>query len=247
MKLLTIHSNAHGDVLNPSSATGFRVEDDAGRWLELKHNGRTFFIRTKGAGWASLEYITDLLCSEFVGATAKVRDCLCQKYEGRDCRKCFRPPYPDQQGQAVCECPHQDMNEPPEHHNPHCPGRKQGQAVMPEQPTQEMVDAFRKAHDEHAALRIPKVYARGQREEQNIIVGYRAMREALLLQQAENAHPNYVTITSGMRGMFPVMMAWNKDMGTYEPAFTGETCKNHAQAIRYGRALAEAEGVEFRP
>jgi hypothetical protein len=42
--------------------------------------------------------------SEYVGATAKARDCTCQRYDGRDCRKCFRPPYPDQiqqQGQAV--------------------------------------------------------------------------------------------------------------------------------------------------
>jgi hypothetical protein len=34
--------------------------------------------------------------SEYVGATAKARDCTCQRYDGRDCRKCFRPPYPDQ-------------------------------------------------------------------------------------------------------------------------------------------------------
>ncbi|WP_298580484.1 hypothetical protein [uncultured Luteimonas sp.] len=34
-----------------------------------------------------------------------------------------------QQGQAVCECPHLDMSEPPQHHDPHCPGRKRGQAV----------------------------------------------------------------------------------------------------------------------
>src|SRR5690606_18509166 len=35
--------------------------------------------------------------SEYVGATAKVRDCNCQRYYGRDCRKCFNPPYPNTQ------------------------------------------------------------------------------------------------------------------------------------------------------
>lgn len=37
-----------------------------------------------------------LPASEFVGATARVRDCNCQRYDGRDCRKCFSPPYPDE-------------------------------------------------------------------------------------------------------------------------------------------------------
>lgn len=50
MKLLTIHSNIHGDVLNPSSATGFRVEDDAGRWLEVRQCGDSFTVSTQQGG-----------------------------------------------------------------------------------------------------------------------------------------------------------------------------------------------------
>ena len=37
MKTYTIHSSALGDVLNPSSATGFRVVDErTGRSVELR-------------------------------------------------------------------------------------------------------------------------------------------------------------------------------------------------------------------
>lgn len=53
-----------------------------------------------------------------------------------------------------------------------------GWKLVPVEASPEMVDAFRKAHDEHAALRIPKIYATGQREEANVIVGYRAMLAA---------------------------------------------------------------------
>lgn len=42
-----------------------------------------------------------------------------------------------------------------------------------------MADAFRKAHDEHAALKIAKIFAAGQREQANIIVGLRAALELL--------------------------------------------------------------------
>ncbi len=41
-------------------------------------------------------------------------------------------------------------------------------------PTRKMAQAFKQAHDKHAAAKIPKIYVSGQREEANIIVGLRA-------------------------------------------------------------------------
>ena len=36
MKTSTIHTSTLGDVLNPSSATGFRIEESPGRIVELR-------------------------------------------------------------------------------------------------------------------------------------------------------------------------------------------------------------------
>lgn len=36
MKAQTYNTNALGTVVNPSSATGFRLEDDHGNWIEAK-------------------------------------------------------------------------------------------------------------------------------------------------------------------------------------------------------------------
>jgi hypothetical protein len=61
-------------------------------------------------------------------------------------------------------------------------------------------------------------------------------------------HPPYVTTTSGMRGRFAVLLAWNEEQGGfYEPMATGETCATFEEAQQYAKDWAEAEEVEYRP
>lgn len=36
MKAATIHVNEFGDLINPTSAVGFRLEDDNGMWIEAR-------------------------------------------------------------------------------------------------------------------------------------------------------------------------------------------------------------------
>ncbi|WEL95580.1 hypothetical protein [Xanthomonas phage vB_XooS_NR08] len=66
-------------------------------------------------------------------------------------------------------------------------------------------------------------------------------------EMADNEHPDYVTVTSGMRGYFAVYLKWNPEHGGfYEPWNTGETCRNHAEAVADAKAWAQAEEVEYR-
>jgi hypothetical protein len=65
-------------------------------------------------------------------------------------------------------------------------------------------------------------------------------------------HPPYVTITSGMRGYFAVLMTWTeydncRDDGFYEPENTGfGSYKTYAEAVPEARSWAEAEGCELK-
>lgn len=54
---------------------------------------------------------------------------------------------------------------------------------------------------------------------------------------------NYITITSGMRGRFAVLV----DGKTGEPIQTGETCKTFEEVERSAKDWAEAEGFEYKP
>ena len=57
----------------------------------------------------------------------------------------------------------------------------------------------------------------------------------------------YITVTTGMRGIFPVMMTWNENHnGFYEPYSTGETCKDFDEAVIDAKAWAGAENIEYR-
>lgn len=60
MKTQTIHANACGDVLNVTSATGFRVEESTGRIVELRtETGRaTIHI---GHYTVTAQFLADLL------------------------------------------------------------------------------------------------------------------------------------------------------------------------------------------
>ena len=60
-------------------------------------------------------------------------------------------------------------------------------------------------------------------------------------------HPDYVTVTSGMRGYFAVLMAWDKEFKAYEPWQTSPlSYKDGAGATRDGKSWAKAEGIEFK-
>lgn len=56
MRIQTIHANALGDVLNESSATGFRITDDRGNVAELRND---MTVRVNGATY-SVEYLADI-------------------------------------------------------------------------------------------------------------------------------------------------------------------------------------------
>lgn len=50
MRIQTIHTNALGDVLNESSATGFRITDNQGRSVDMRVVDGMVTVRTaKGA------------------------------------------------------------------------------------------------------------------------------------------------------------------------------------------------------
>lgn len=62
-------------------------------------------------------------------------------------------------------------------------------------------------------------------------------------------HPDFVTITSGMRGYFAVLLCWNPEAGGfYEPENRGIGSYGTArEAEPEARSWAEAEGVAFCP
>lgn len=68
--------------------------------------------------------------------------------------------------------------------NPPTPARELVALVTDPVTMLAMARAFKAAHDEHAAARIPKIYAAGQREEANVIVGLRAALEVLTTRAA---------------------------------------------------------------
>lgn len=62
-------------------------------------------------------------------------------------------------------------------------------------------------------------------------------------------HRPYVTVTSGMRGWFAVLMTWNENDGDgfYEPEQTGVGSYASSElASREAKSWAEDEGVEYR-
>lgn len=63
-------------------------------------------------------------------------------------------------------------------------------------------------------------------------------------------HPDYVTITEGMRGFFCVHLTWNSDYGGfYEPVnrgFENGTTSSDRHVVNEGKSWARDLGVEFR-
>ena len=60
-------------------------------------------------------------------------------------------------------------------------------------------------------------------------------------------HPDYVTVTHGLRGHFAVLMSWSEEDNAYEPWQTSPiTAKDSVGAARDGRSWAAAEGIEFK-
>jgi len=57
---------------------------------------------------------------------------------------------------------------------------------------------------------------------------------------------SYITVTSGMRGYFPVLMKYDNDGKFYEPFMTGESSNFFDLAKREAKEWAEAEEIEYR-
>lgn len=59
---------------------------------------------------------------------------------------------------------------------------------------------------------------------------------------------SYVTITSGMRGFFAILMHWDDEGQCWEPWNSGPgSYRSSEEAAAEARAWADAEGLEFRP
>lgn len=68
---------------------------------------------------------------------------------------------------------------------------------------------------------------------------------------ASAQHPDYITVTHGMRGYFAVHLTWNPDLGGfYEPEQTGLGSYHAPDApalLEEAKEWAAALDVEFRP
>lgn len=65
---------------------------------------------------------------------------------------------------------------------------------------------------------------------------------------ADREHPSYVSVTSGMRGFFAVLLTWDAEGRFYEPWNTGiGSYESSEEAAVEARQWAEAEGLEYRP
>jgi hypothetical protein len=61
------------------------------------------------------------------------------------------------------------------------------------------------------------------------------------------SHPDYITVTSGIRGYFSVHMKWNIDLNFYEPWNTSSLSFQQSEgAVKDGKSWALNEGIEFR-
>jgi hypothetical protein len=55
----------------------------------------------------------------------------------------------------------------------------------------------------------------------------------------------YVTVTSGMRGYYPVLMKWDDEHEFYEPFLTGESHNFFDLAKREAKEWADAENIKY--
>lgn len=78
MKAQTIHTNPMGEVLNVTSATGFRVEESPGRIVELRtETGRA--VLHVGHYAVSVQFITDMLEQQVLIERMRLRDELAEE------------------------------------------------------------------------------------------------------------------------------------------------------------------------
>lgn len=76
----------------------------------------------------------------------------------------------------------------------------------------------------------------------------KAIQGAILGQQLEAAHPDYITITHGIRGWFAVQLTWNSEFKGYEPEQSGVgSYPARAGAIPEAKSWAKDLGLEYRP
>lgn len=97
MKTSTIHTSALGDVVNPSSATGFRVEDIHGCVVELRSESGQAVLRA-GRFDVSVQFIIDLLKQKALIESARPRGksitgvWVDELFSGdKSCYECHRP------------------------------------------------------------------------------------------------------------------------------------------------------------
>lgn len=68
------------------------------------------------------------------------------------------------------------------------------------------------------------------------------------ISEVEKGKDPFVTVAQGMRGYFAVLMTWNEDCNGFpEPYNTGETCKDHADAVAWAKDWAKSKGIEYHP
>lgn len=71
-----------------------------------------------------------------------------------------------------------------------------------------------------------------------------------ITQQGEllTDHPDYVTVTHGMRGYYAVYLKWTDERGGfYEPWNTSDlSYKTHKSAVIEAKSWAKADGVAYR-
>ena len=59
-------------------------------------------------------------------------------------------------------------------------------------------------------------------------------------------HKDYICVTHGLRGYFPVLIKWYEDNEMYDICVSGETAKDFASCVEDAKAWAMAEGIEYR-
>lgn len=73
------------------------------------------------------------------------------------------------------------------------------------------------------------------------------MAETFEQNAAAEEHPNYITVTQGMRGYYSVLMKWDDELEFYEPFVTSDfSWKTFAKAKADAEFWAQAEGLELR-
>jgi hypothetical protein len=68
------------------------------------------------------------------------------------------------------------------------------------------------------------------------------------MTETKDTHPDFVTVTYGMRGFFAVHLSWNNEYDFYEPYQSGCGSYDTGDAANVeALAWARGAGIEYRP